>query len=125
MHLNLGKKFYIQRDRNKRLAVKYRGVGGVYVVGNLEAGYYKIGWTENIQKRVKALNSSAPWPMELVAAFPCPDRVRFESEQYLHNRFAHKATNTEWFRLDREDIEAILKLQELPDSSGSPKSDSE
>jgi len=75
----------------------------VYVVsaGN---GIYKIGRTNNLKSRLKALYYHSPIPLELIASFPCHPY----GENALHQFFETKRDHGEWFNLDESDIRYIV-----------------
>lgn len=78
--------------------------GYVYV---LEAGgYYKIGRTRAPDSRIKQLRIQLPFPVEVVCVIPSDDYIRLEDE--LHERFADKRANGEWFSLANDDVSFLV-----------------
>lgn len=85
-------------QREIHLAYEVVPSGYVYV---LKAGpYYKIGLTKYLDTRIKTLRVQLPWPVEVVAAYPCLDH--FKAESQLHQEFSKYRENGEWFCLDYE-----------------------
>lgn len=83
--------------------------GHIYV---LRAGeFYKIGRTRQLDSRIKALSIQLPFPVEVVHTFPSDDHV--EVEQWIHDLFADKRANGEWFRLSEEDVARIRKWERI------------
>lgn len=81
--------------------------GYIYV---LQGGdYYKIGSTTKLDDRVTRLSTLMPFSINLICAIATEDM--FALETMLHNSFANKRTNGEWFRLEPEDIEYMRGLQ--------------
>lgn len=81
----------------------FRPDGYVYLLGG--GGYYKIGRSRNVSRRMRQLEIQLPWPVEVLHTIPCEDH--HASEKALHERFAGKRANGEWFALDDEDVEWI------------------
>lgn len=81
--------------------------GVVYIVES--AGLYKIGSTVNLKKRTDAYNTHNPsW--ELCLSFNVLDCGGFE--HILHGMFKHKRVKGEWCKLETEDFEKIIALQD-------------
>lgn len=68
-------------------------------------GYYKIGKSANIEKRIKQL-SIGNICLEKILSVP------FDCEKELHLQFKHKHITGEWFELDDDDVELIKKYTE-------------
>lgn len=86
----------------------------VYVVHGGD-GLYKIGWTEQpIERRMAALQTGCPRPLELVMVLSTPFR---ETERFLHKHFAAQREQGEWFRLTDDDLERLKSC----DPQGDPR----
>lgn len=84
--------------------------GYVYLLkaeGPLE-GYYKIGRTRNIPKRMGFIKLQLPCAVSLVHIESVPDTTL--AEAFLHSFFADLRVNGEWFELQEEDIAAFRVL---------------
>lgn len=80
--------------------------GCVYVIS---AGpYYKIGRAKIVSKRLAVVEPLLPFKTELLFCIATDDMIILERQ--LHERFADKRSNGEWFTLDQEDIEYIKAL---------------
>lgn len=80
--------------------------GYVYLIrlGNME--YYKIGRSNNPDRRIwKEISPKLPEEPEIICVFETTDMIKLEKD--LHNRFADKRANGEWFLLDKSDVEYI------------------
>jgi hypothetical protein len=78
-------------------------MGKVYLVGNLDDGLYKIGWTRgSIEKRIAPLQTGNPNKIEPVRLFETKHYVTLET--YMHNRHASKRREGEWFALTDDDV---------------------
>lgn len=69
-------------------------------------GYFKIGVTTNINKRIKALQTGCPFKIELVALLKTDEHYKIESE--LHIGLEPYQTYGEWFLLDKETFNSII-----------------
>jgi len=84
--------------------------GYVYLLQS-PTGYYKIGCTSNPHNRAKTFGIQLPFEVEFLALLYSEDMYTFEAE--MHEEFAHKRVNGEWFALDDADVEYI-KSMEIP-----------
>lgn len=78
--------------------------GWIYVL--TELGYCKIGRSKQPIKRASEVITKLPFRVyHLIQT----DNV-FDSERYLHERFATKRKEGEWFRLDSSDFDWLLSF---------------
>jgi hypothetical protein len=82
--------------------------GFVYILG--AGDYYKIGKAKVVTDRIKQIIPKLPFEVEIVYTIKSDDP--YELEKFLHEQFADKRANGEWFKLCREDIEYIKSLPE-------------
>jgi hypothetical protein len=75
---------------------------GVYLFGNRELGWFKIGKSRNIGNRFKDLCCVLPFSIEQIDVFECKDPGFVEVQ--LHRHFASKRMRGEWFQLDVHDL---------------------
>ena len=73
-------------------------------------GYYKIGRAKKLDQRVKRFEIKLPFEIELVCSVHSDDYVALE--RALHERFADRRVNGEWFALTQADIDYIRGLAE-------------
>lgn len=66
-------------------------------------GYVKIGYTTQLNRRVKSFATSNPHPVKLLASAP----GNVEDEQELHKRFRELHHRGEWFRKTPELLAGI------------------
>lgn len=69
----------------------------VYIIGNVHAGYCKIGFTTALDKRLPAIQTGCPFPLSVLAVF---DGRGMEYERALHKRAEKQRTYGEWFRIE-------------------------
>ncbi|MGL5881287.1 MAG: GIY-YIG nuclease family protein [Xenococcaceae cyanobacterium] len=68
----------------------------VYLIGNKRDGLIKIGVSQNVEKRLKDLQSVYKTPLEIIAT----KRGSFDAEKELHKKFSQFRRHGEWFIWD-------------------------
>jgi hypothetical protein len=87
----------------------------VYVIEQQLTGHVKIGITEDVQSRLRSLQTAAPAPLLLRHSIICKDRDTAKTfEQLLHETYRACRTSGEWFKVPPDvvigDIERASKL---------------
>ena len=72
--------------------------------------YYKIGQTTNLKKRIGEYTKLMKEP-KVIINVPCKNYIDIEKE--LHEMYADKNTNGEWFLLSNEDIKNAVNYLNL------------
>jgi hypothetical protein len=98
-----------KRSKGKRSRKPGVNTAGFVYVLKSPLGAFKIGRTKSPDKRLKRIEVKMPFEVELVTLVQTDDM--YELEISLHERFAGKHVNGEWFALEPEDIEYIKSLQ--------------
>lgn len=73
--------------------------------------YCKIGRSNNPDRRLEEISPQLPFSVELICMVATNDMYKLEAR--LHQRYADKRANGEWFRLDGEDITCIKELADV------------
>lgn len=85
--------------------------GWVYILSADQVCWFKIGMTRREPTfRVTQFAPALPFTSELLYVFPCSNPMGLEA--FLHERFAAKRLNGEWFALDEGDIAFLDELEE-------------
>jgi len=72
---------------------------------------FKIGITRDLSRRIRQLNGSqAAYPIDLVFARRAPGYEQMEA--WLHERFSDKRAHSEWFELNQDDVNEVVRLIE-------------
>lgn len=95
--------------RSKRAVASDADHGFVYLIQSGKR--YKIGATNDLGTRSKAIGVQMPDPIKTVHFIRTDDP--FGIEAYWHNRFKLKRTNGEWYDLAREDVSAFMRRKTM------------
>jgi predicted GIY-YIG superfamily endonuclease len=78
----------------------------VYIISAKEfLGLYKIGITDNIQRRIDDLQTGCPYDLFALKVYQVRNNAFIE--RMLHAFFHKKRVRGEWFRLESRDLEYI------------------
>lgn len=80
-------------------------IGSVYFVRC--QNYLKIGWSDDVEKRVETLQTASPFSLFLVATIPNKTKL---FERTLHKQFAHLHWRGDWFRFDDQLQDFVFRV---------------
>lgn len=99
--------YYIYCRSDERLK-ELKNCGYVYL---FKCGdYYKIGYTENVERRVEELDRR-PYSLNVLAVSRALLKPHARTvEQFLHNHFTDYKINGEWYYFDEYTVNRIVKF---------------
>jgi hypothetical protein len=83
---------------------------GIYLVGNTKLGWYKVGLSNNIDKRHKDLQAGVPFPLAKFSEVPCPQRFLHEVERRVLRAFYQHRISGEWFTLPEYTVATFMSF---------------
>jgi hypothetical protein len=97
------------RGALKRRAGQFEPEGYVYLLDG--GGFFKIGRKTRPDRRIEQMAIQLPWRVSVEHLIGCEDHS--EAERALHEKFAAKRTNGEWFELNDEEIAWIKSINRM------------
>lgn len=77
----------------------------VYFIQSVNGGPVKIGIAKSVSARLAVLQGAQPYALNIIATVPDGGR---EMEKKLHQRFADRRINGEWFDITKTEVEAAI-----------------
>lgn len=102
------------RAENPAYVAPGRASTWVYFIQDSHSGAIKIGKANRPEKRLKALQTGAPYPLSLLGVITADE----STESTLHERFGHLLIRGEWFRPEPELLAFVNRWAADPDSEG-------
>lgn len=81
-------------------------VEGIFIFGNVQQGWYKIGMSQSIEHKFAEISAIASCPLKISAQWSCQRKFCRQLVLHLHDLFATKRIQGEWFALTPEDLVA-------------------
>lgn len=88
--------FKASNDRRFNGTYIHCHVPSIYVIGAVGMGVVKVGWSEQVAKRARAINQGLPVPSILLGVLL---GQAFKVESVIHKEMASWHQRGEWFRL--------------------------
>lgn len=79
---------------------------GVYILS--AGGRYKVGYSDNLGKRIKTLQTGCPWPIEVLNDIPSDQ----DTERMLHMWLKNFRVCGEWFEFPPNIVKWLKELTE-------------
>lgn len=79
-----------------------------YIYAITNGIHIKIGYSANVQRRLKQLNTGSANRLYVLCTF-IGGR---ELEQYIHSKFGYNRINGEWFRVDQDMLDYINDMSQ-------------
>jgi hypothetical protein len=71
--------------------------------------YFKIGFSEKVSRRIRQISPVLPFKVELIHTMETDDMIL--AERFLHEKYADKRTNGEWFLLEQPDVDWLTSIE--------------
>jgi hypothetical protein len=88
---------------------RFRRAKWLYFIMNESTGYVKIGFTYDLEERLRKIRLGTPEPLTVI--HKVETRFYAELEKMLHERFANKRLRGEWFALNEDDLNYVFSLR--------------
>ena len=96
----------LQEEKEKQKAFQRKKIKGhIYFVKCLSTNLYKIGYSSDIDTRIKNLKNSSSTKLKLIKLIESDDCLI--DERHYHKFFSEKRKSGEWFDLDISDLKHI------------------
>jgi hypothetical protein len=97
-----------RKDKDVRLS---EGLAGyVYLVGNAELHWYKIGISQSIARRIRNIQTGIPFALTVKHTWNCGAMAYMEGK--LLEQFAEHRLYGEWFRFDADIAQCVIEAAE-------------
>jgi hypothetical protein len=92
----------------------------IYFIGAPAVSMVKVGYSRDVEKRVRRLRATSPCPLVLLAIIPVATETQRRDgvalEAFLRRRYAAQHSHNEWFRdegLLKDDLSSAPNLTRL------------
>lgn len=96
----------LRKEKEEQKAIKRKKIKGhIYFLKCLSTNLYKIGYSSDIDTRIKSLQNSSSTKLKVIKIIESDDCLLEERE--YHKFFSEKRKSGEWFDLDSLDLKHI------------------
>ena len=74
-----------------------------YIIKTKGHNYYKIGWSSNVEKRIKSLQTNCPFQLEILIKVVDSSL----NEKYWHKHFEKYRTYGEWYKFQDKQVREL------------------
>jgi hypothetical protein len=78
---------------SKAFSIYYYNENNIYIIGCSENQFIKIGFTNNLEKRLMQINCSSPYNNQIIKSI----NGDYKLEKQIHKKFNKYLYNKEWF----------------------------
>lgn len=79
--------------------------GWIYLIESLGSGLVKMGFSFNVERRMKDLQTGSAYPLRFIGAFPGDQRT----EKHIHKKYDEYWESGEWYKLPFGLAERIIE----------------
>lgn len=98
-------------DYEAKNAIEDQKAGYVYLLHGVGTNFYKVGHTNNLDRRIKQISPILPFRLELIHSIKTDNRYALEA--FFHNKFRASRQKGEWFELSPEEISLFCSRRSL------------
>lgn len=85
-------------------------IANIYLMNIIGMNYYKIGVSQNIIRRHRDLESAMPFNIKILQNKKVDSP--YDLEHKIHSEFSEKYVKSEWFKLNKSDVNRIIDIIE-------------
>lgn len=99
---------YRASNAKKTNQKKFGEISYIYIINIEGTEYYKIGVSNNPDRRIKDIEASMPFVINILILIKIINS--YEVEEKVHNELENHFVKREWFKLSRKKVNDALKL---------------
>lgn len=82
--------------------------GYVYLIKAKDYNFYKIGFSTNVKRRLRDINASNPFEIEIIEIYK--GLTAYDLEQSIHLKYNKDRIKNEWYKFNANQVNEIVKL---------------